>query len=278
LIPVGTDRPESDERPSVLSSAVRILSFGTSPLTYLDVWCLDPDLNAEFDDVVADLLESVDGSRLPGAAAVESLSRWRRLFRARLVRGISIRARIGLFAEMTMLRALYDADPSLSIDVWTGPLNNPHDFEPPARCLEIKAVGQRREPITINGIRQLEQHDGRPLELVLVTVVPDPLGVPLAELVDSVRTKSGNAAGFDTRLRRIGWDPDATSPGEDTFVVGQVVRAPVGETFPRVVPGSLVEGALPASISDLSYSVNFGAILDHCTAGGLADIAQDATR
>ncbi|MGH4000937.1 MAG: PD-(D/E)XK motif protein, partial [Pseudonocardiaceae bacterium] len=169
LVPASGETLAPDRRPSVLSCSVRILTFDSEMMTYVDIWCTEPDLHAEFDDVIDDLLDAVDGAAAPGATALAGLSRWRRLFRTRLARGLSAAARIGLFAELTVLRSLLDADPSLPVEVWTGPLGQPHDLEAPTRCLEIKATGTRHEPITINGIEQLDTHDGRPLDLLVLT-------------------------------------------------------------------------------------------------------------
>ena len=129
--------------------------FGAADEVFVDLSCTEQDLHAEFDDVVTDILESIRGVERPGIAALQAIARWRRLFRARLVRGLSIQAKLGLFAELTMLLALVDADPAFSVDLWRGPLREPHDFEAPGRCLEIKAVTSESDAVVIHGVSQL---------------------------------------------------------------------------------------------------------------------------
>lgn len=278
LIPALGETLVPDHRPSVLSSTVRTLTFEAATMAYVDIWCNEPDLHAEFDDVIDDLLHAVDGAAAPGATALTGLSRWRRLFRTRFVHGLSASARLGLFAELTVLRALLDSEPSLPVDTWTGPLGQPHDIESPTRCLEIKATGTRREPITINGIEQLDTHDGRPLDLLVLTVIPEPEGTTLTELIDIVRSVTGNAPEFERRLRHLGWQPDPLASDTDAFVIGEVLRVPITDRTPRLVPASLAVGALPDGISDLSYRLDRDALTAHAAPGTLAEIAAEAVR
>ncbi|MGH3994471.1 MAG: hypothetical protein ACRDSN_18665, partial [Pseudonocardiaceae bacterium] len=77
LVPARGETLAPERRPSVLSSAVRTLTFDAETMTYVDIWCNEPDLHAEFDDVIDDLLDAVDGIATPGATALACLSRWR---------------------------------------------------------------------------------------------------------------------------------------------------------------------------------------------------------
>ena len=278
LVPAPSEILAPDRRPSVLSCSVRTLTFDSETMTYVDIWCNELDLHAEFDDVIDDLLDAIDGAAAPGATALAGLARWRRLFRTRLVRGLSTAARIGLFAELTVLRSLVDAEPCLPVEVWTGPLGYPHDLEAPTRCLEIKAIGTRREPVTINGIEQLDTHDGRPLDLLLLTVLSDPEGTTLTELIDTVRSVIRNVAGFGQRLHHLGWQPDPRMSDTDAFVVGEVLRVPITDSTPRLVPAALAAGALPDGVSDLSYRLDRETLTAHAAPGALAEIAAEAVR
>src|SRR6266568_9201907 len=103
LVPATGESVTADNRPSVLAVTVRKLVFGSDDGTYVDLTCAEADLHAEFDEVVADVLQSVKGAERPGITALQSIGRWRRLFRARLIRGLGIQAKIGLFAELTVL-------------------------------------------------------------------------------------------------------------------------------------------------------------------------------
>lgn len=276
LVPVENGVVFADQWPSVLSCEVRDLRFDGTVSTFVDVRCDDSDLNAEFDDVVEDLIEAAENSAHPGSAVLSGLARWRRLFRAAFVRGLSPQARLGLFGELTLLSELIKAEPGLPVDVWTGPFAGVHDFEAPNRCLEVKAVGIDRVPVRINGIEQLDTHDDKRLELLLLTVVPDPSGITLSDLVERVRTKVVDTAEFDRRLRRVGWHPVLTGTDQDSFVVAETFRIPVTDEVPRLVPAGLVGGRLPDDLSDVSYRIRFDALSDHAAAGSLEEVARAA--
>jgi hypothetical protein len=265
-----------DSATSVLSSVVRSLRFDDDQVVHVDIRCTDRDVDDEFDEVIADLLEQVTAADRPGAAALAALERWRRLFRTRLVRGLGGRARIGLFAELTVLQALLTADPHLAVEVWTGPLGSPHDFETPGRCLEVKAAGEDAGPVVINGIDQLDTHNGRALDLLLLTVVPDPQGTTLTSLIDTVRGAVMDPETLDERLRRLGWHRDLQAEDVEGFVVGGLLRVPITETTPRLVSGALIAGRLPNGVDGVSYRIERDVLVSHSASGSLSEIATAA--
>lgn len=273
LVPAPHEVLTTDPRPSVLTSVVRPLAFDGSTVVHVDICCTDPDLDPEFDDVVSDLLDSVDGSPAPGASALAGLARWRRLFLSRLERGLGAAARLGLFAELSVLRTLLYLSTPPAIDVWTGPLGRPHDFEAPSGCLEVKATGPDTDTIRINGIHQLDTHDDRSLELVLVTVVPDLDGTTLADLVDTVTTLLDDPADLVRRLTRLGWSARDRKDHEP-LVVTDVARIPVDAGTPRLVPASLMSGGLPGGIDTLNYDVRLDGLLQRRIPGGLTEAAE----
>jgi hypothetical protein len=267
-----------DGKPAILELLVRKLGFGNSAITYVDVSCAEPELFPEFDDVVRNVLEEIKGSDHPGSTAAQTVARWRKLFSSRLIRGLSQQAKLGLFAELTLLSHLLDADSTFSIDRWRGPLREPHDFEAPTRCLEVKAIGETSESVVIHGLRQLATHDGRPLDLVLVHVSEDPDGLTIAQLVDEVRDSATPLAVLRSRLAAVGWFDDPQRPDTTGYAIDEVRRISVDAETPRIVPSSLVGGALPTGIGDLSYTVELPALLPFASGASLADIAEESVR
>jgi hypothetical protein len=267
-----------DPRPAVLGMVTRKLDFGGSVITYVDVSCAESDLFPEFDEVVADVLEAVADARRPAAAAIDAVMRWRRLFRSSLVRGLSRQARLGLFAELTVLSFLVEADPGLPMDVWRGPLDEPHDFEAAARCIEVKALSAVSDRIIVHGLEQLDTHDGRPLDLLLLRVVEDADGRTLNELVDELRGEVASRTDLRARLTAAGWSEEPDRPDFDAFTIQEVHRIVVGPDTPRVVPSSLVTGSPPRGIGDLSYQIDLAALLPFSSGASLAQVAEEATR
>jgi Putative PD-(D/E)XK family member, (DUF4420) len=276
LIPIDGETLQPDQRPSVLGLTVRRLTFGPDDRTYVDLSCAERELFSEFDDVAVDVLDTALEADRPGAAAIRAIMRWRRLFRSRLVRGLSYQARLGLFAELTMLSALLETRPDLSVDVWRGPLREPHDFEAPVACLEVKALGPASDSITVHGLGQMDSHDGRPLELILVDVVEDSDGTTLSDLVDRLRNQVLSPVDLRSRLTAAGWSPSPDTEDTDAFSIGAVRRISVQDGVPRLTKDSLVEGTLPDGLSDLQYSLDVAALLPFASSASLPQVAQEA--
>ncbi|GLY31597.1 PD-(D/E)XK motif protein [Kineosporia sp. NBRC 101731] len=274
LVPAAGEGLVSDNRPSVLQLRVQDLQFGGDFHTYVDLSCADAELHKEFDEVVKDVLDAVEEAEHPGAETLRTVARWRRLFRSRLVRGLSLQAKIGLFAELSVLSALLDRAPSLSIDCWTGPLRKPHDFEMPVRCLEVKGLGLERDGFTVHGLEQLDTHEDRPLDLVVVTVVPDPEGTSLEELIQQLRERVSGRGEFRRRLVASGWSEDQVQPAADFFSISSVVHVEVTDAVPRLVARDLLEGRLPNGLSELSYRVDLGELMAHASGISLPQLVE----
>ncbi|MEV6306042.1 PD-(D/E)XK motif protein [Actinoplanes sp. NPDC051861] len=278
LIPVDGEHLMVDPRPSVLGTSVRRLGFGGAVATYVDVTCADGELFEEFNEVLSDVLDTIEGSPRPGAEAIEAVGRWRRLFRSALARGLTRPAKLGLFAELTVLGALLAAAPDLPIEAWRGPLGAPHDFEAPARCLEVKGLGSETDSIVVHGLAQLDNHDKRPLELVLVRVVDDPDGRTVGDLAQELPIQAKDRSRFKSLLAAAGWHSDLDRPDGDTFAVGEKFIVPVTDGVPRLVASSLTEGRLPEGVGRLQYQLELTSLLPHVTKASLNEIAVESTR
>jgi Putative PD-(D/E)XK family member, (DUF4420) len=278
LVPIVDETLSQDSRASVLCSATRVLSFAGEISTYVDIWCTESALHDEFDGVIEDILDDIASTDRPGAAALANLARWRRLFRNRLVQGLGPRARRGLFAELSVLLAMVNADPHISVDIWTGPMGDPHDFETPKRSIEVKATAPGVDSIVINGLQQLDTHGGRPLDLVVLTVVTDPNGTTITDLVSEINTRMGTQAGFEKRLARLGWQSGDENLDTESFAIVKIQRVPIGDTTPRLVPAALSAGALPEGISEVTYRLAKATLAVHATSGTLDQIAGEAIR
>ncbi|BCB81195.1 hypothetical protein GCM10022251_82620 [Phytohabitans flavus] len=275
LVPVQDEQLAGDTRPSNLRAAVRWLVFGGQRHCYIDVWCAEPELNAEFDGLIADVLQEIERSEQPGIAALGVIDRWRRLFRTQSLRGMGTEARRALFAELTVLRSLLKVDPR-TVGTWTGPLRAPHDFEAFRRCIEVKAVGRASDHVVVHGIEQMAHHDGRPLDLVVLEVVEDPDGTTLTELTRQVRELAADPAGFDELLDTTGWAPLPGQPDVEALTVTEAVRVAVDTSFPKLVRGSLVLGSLPQGLSHLSYRISRDLVLEHGRTVSMERLAGDA--
>ncbi len=251
LVPTREKLDVSPDASSVLLLTTPTLGFGGPILDYLDVQCDDPELNPEFDDLLADVLDSVSSEAADhGAAALLVINRWRRLFRTIGRRGLSLEGQFGLFAELQILRALQDRDTHAHIN-WTGPERLPHDFELPAWSLEVKGIGATADHITVHGLDQMAESGGKALMLALVQVELNPLGVSIRSLIADI---DATVAGplFRQKLSRSGWtgqEPEVRLATVST----RIVR--VDSETPRLVSGDLITGIMRPGVDRVSYQV-----------------------
>jgi hypothetical protein len=237
-----------------LNVVVRTLSFGMGANNYVDIFCADRGLDDEFDDVVRDVLEEVQCATEPAKAALACVGRWRRLFRSRLVIGLGPEERRGLFAELAVLGAVLDQDKEVTVEAWTGPAREPHDFELPSRCVEVKAVSAASASIVVHGIDQLASHDDRPLRLLLIGVEERPDGFSLDDMVEVVAQKRpGQATDLRKRLSSVGF---AGGLYPARYSIDEVTIVDVDDNTPALGPSDLVVGHLANGLSRLSYRVD----------------------
>jgi hypothetical protein len=274
LIPAGSETIPADQRPSVLRVQQQSLSFDGSTSSYLVVCCTESELSGEFDELVLDVLESIERSQTPAQDAAHSIGRWRRLFRASRLRGLTTQERLGLFAELSVLQALLTSSSLVGSSCWTGPDQHPHDFELPGECLEVKAIGVESSAISIHGVDQLDQHGERPLTLIVCTVLSDPDGQTLHELIESVRSQLPDEPLFTQQLAKAHWSVADAGSSTESYSVAATAVVPVTSGLPRLTNGSFVAGALPEGVAKVTYQVEVGRLLEHANGTSLLDVAR----
>ncbi|NMF28497.1 PD-(D/E)XK motif protein [Cellulosimicrobium aquatile] len=228
LVPTSLASRPWSQVDSPLKDAVRDLVFGPSSANYLDVRCTDPALFDVFDELVLDVLDAAADATDVGEAVDAALARWRALFRAVSGTGIGRERRFGLFAELLVLEAAVATSGPNAVRCWTGPSQQSHDFEMPNACIEVKAAGSSSQAITVHGFGQLEEHDGRPLHLLVYTLVESPDGRTLEQVITSIESVVGNGA-LREHLSRLGYVPPSSErlAVDRAFVVTVDARVPV---------------------------------------------------
>jgi hypothetical protein len=268
LVPVEHDETLGTQPGSALTIEQRRLVFGGDEHAYVDVGCLRSDLYYEFDSVVADIVDAVRDAADARRATLEVVARWRRLFRTAAVKGMDLGARRGLFAELCCFQRFATGWPDLGIDSWRGPLREPHDFELPSACVEVKATGAISESIRIHGLEQLDLHGGRPLYLGVLTVAEDPDGRSIPDLVEELVSVTNDRAGLAGRLAAAGWSND--DPSRDTrYSLGPLSVVPVTAEVPRIVKSSLVAGSPAEGVTRVEYSIDRDALASHVVGASL---------
>lgn len=232
----------------LLSEHSRTLSFNGQTSTYLDIAMTDPSLSDEFDTLICAVLKEEESRAIRAHAVHAALVDWRSLLKMALSRSLTAERRIGLFGELFVLENLMQGVGSAThFDIWTGPLGQPHDFELPRRCIEVKTTGPNGSSVRIHGLRQLEI-DRNGLDLIILTVSEGPSGESLATISNRLRDSFGDQ-GFDALLARAGWS-SGMSPGPKYIVESALLVPVVAETT------RLTTSKVPPGIHGVHYDVD----------------------
>ncbi|POH69951.1 MULTISPECIES: PD-(D/E)XK motif protein [Cryobacterium] len=277
MIPVSDGAVVVQNTASVLGTKATTLVFERGrPESFVDVFCADPDLNREFDEVILDVLDDVATATEPGVATIACISRWRKLFRARLLNALSYRQQLGLFAELTVLCGLLELHPEVASKWWRGPLKETHDFEAPARCFEVKAVGRESDTITIHGIKQMEGHGHQPLDLLVFTIIADPDGSSLQDLtLDAKRLSNSDSHLADLLVRAGLRQYEENQFSTDRFTIAKMNHVPIIADVPRLTELDLIGSELPAGVSAVNYKVGLHSLTPHDSGKDLRSVLSD---
>lgn len=218
-------------------------------------------LESVFGRLCQDLYDAADG--VPDEHALvqlfcDRLALWKRLFKLGGSGFLGVNQIKGLLAEMLVLETnLRSGTRTLHESVlgWTGPLGADQDFSYSDVALEVKAVSQDSDGITISTLGQLSSLV--PIQLVLVTLVPatttDPDAVGLnslsARLEGMVSPDPDALLCFKLRLLEAGYVENEFYDGV-VFRPVIVRRYRVEEGFPLLTPD-----VVPKGIGSASYTI-----------------------
>lgn len=259
---------------AVLSMRQQVLAFDGSSRAYIDIECRQPELSHEFDQVCLDVLDAFQGPEDGAASTLAVITRWRRLFDSFGSRRLDKRAKLGLFAELSVYRALLLAG---SEDVeWTGPSAAPHDFETERVSIEVKGYGASSPTVTVHGLAQLQPTHDKPLYLALIEVSDDEVGERIADVIGEIAPLlEERAASFAAAVGRVGYTPSA---GEERFRVNNALVVEVDASTPRLTPAHLRDEGLMDGVVRLRCEVEIGSLAPLATPTSLAIFGEQVAR
>jgi hypothetical protein len=239
-----------------------LLGENDAPIVYVDVACTRPDLQEVFTGLAADVCEQLAGGTSDSQDVIlEVLARWRALLEVGADAWTRERC-AGLFAELSVLSRLLDRDVR-AVEWWSGPAGEAHDIRGPGGAIEIKATaGREGRKIRIHGADQLEEPPDGPLFLAWVRLVEDAArGMTMRQIIDHVRGRSADGSAFDRKLAQLGAPPAGTAEFDgNAFLAVEERWHRVEDGFPRIVPATLVGGAVPGGVLDVEYTVDLDTV------------------
>lgn len=240
----------------------RILLVADLPVRFLDLGCMQVHLARAFAALAVDicLRMAVDPSS-PVAAVHDVIEEWRDLLERRATQWTRSRS-AGLFAELAVLRRLLAVDPD-RLDLWTGPSGQAQDFRGLAAALEVKAtIGGEGRVVRIHGSDQLEEPANGDLHLAWFRLDDrHTAGRSLRQEFADIASAVSDKKKWSQLLQILGV-PDAEHPEVDIrkFLVTEERWYRVDDSFPRIVPASFLNGALPAGVGGVEYLVDLDVV------------------
>jgi len=171
---------------------------------------------------------------------------------------LSPEAEIGLFGELTLLRAIIDEGVSsdLAIESWVGPLDGIQDFELGTGALEVKAtLSAAGFPAKIGSLEQLDDSTRQPLFVAGVRLRQIDSGQNLPTIVDAIRLTIKSEAEAERllaeRLLAAGYIDAHADRYPRRFEQAGIRVVEVADGFPR-----LTSGNVPAGIKKAMYEID----------------------
>lgn len=232
---------------------------------YVAMTLLDPGFVDLFDDLIVSMhnaikdIEKVDEY---SKVFIQSFHKWSRFFERSDSDRLPDIVIQGIFGELIVLRKLLMDSPASQVndvlEAWRGPYDQGHDFVFEDGNIEVKTQTLVNSSVMITNEDQLDQREGKGLELAVVAVDRDSAGgQTLGELTQEVVRLVENALGDVSILYRalskkaLGRN-NLSDYDNITLRVHKIIRFNcLAESFPRVV-----RSELPDAVFGLRYSLN----------------------
>lgn len=258
LLPIGTsERVPAIPQTPTLRIIDEIYSFDDKSWRFLDLTCLTAELDGVFGEVADEIVRRIADGHSALKACLSTLGEFRMLL---LPRQSKVRKHeiIGLVGELLLLDRLLDMHPD-ACNLWRGPLAERHDFRGGKIAAEVKTSARTaNEVMQVSSIDQLlEPVDGK-LCVVRCTLEETAGGsCSIAGLFVSAASKSSDPLRLRDLLARMECpDPHAEDWNSVSFELEETRAYRINESFPRIVPQTLVDGGLPTGVDTMNYSVD----------------------
>ncbi|MFE2300444.1 PD-(D/E)XK motif protein [Streptomyces sp. NPDC059445] len=212
-----------------------------------------------FSALLADLLNHlVSTSAAPAAGVTRRVATWQRMLGRGLGQALGLEEQVGLFGELLVLRDfVIPAVQDNAVTAWAGPRGGAKDFLWRRWGLEVKTTisSQRYARCRIHGEEQLDVGALTTLLLAHQTLLRDPTGTSLPDLVDELRNDQGLAGQLtelEDALLEAGWvETHRRYYDHERWVLDKRSFFHVSAGFPR-----LVSTMLPSGVSGVSYNLD----------------------
>lgn len=239
----------------------------------LSLRCEDKLFWDQFELLCRDILAGEAGAD-PAAHALSVIHRWRRMLSVVQTDRLSLQQRMGLMAELGLLREIAKESPTTALATWEGPRRMPHDFRREDRAIEVKAVGDGAECIHVHGLTQMEAPVNGTLDLLVAAVVEDPGGQSLHDVVQDLVDLGMDEDDLKDVLLQVAW---SERDQRHTMTITKWMTVRVEGSVPRLTSSQLAAGELPSGVSTLVYTIDLESLSEHQDARSVTEVAREFT-
>lgn len=252
------EAPGSVDAGNGLSISVSSFSYRGTPVRFLDLICVVPDLEPVFQEVTDEILARIGSGRDCVDAVRSTIADFRALLVRAGTKDISAGRVAGLVAELVVVNRLLDRSSS-AWQAWRGPEGDRHDFRTGNTSLEVKAsLRPGAAVVTINGLEQLGAPTDGTLHLLHIVLEPVAGGIlSVGSLARNALSKADEPGRIGMLLAETGCrDPDAEEWNRKSFRLESERLYEIRAGFPRLTHTMLEDGALPHGVHDVTYTID----------------------
>lgn len=262
LVPVEKgSRLPAEARSSGLNVRMTHYTVGDSNSQFIEIGCPSPALETAFAELADEIVARIEAGSSATKAVSGTIDDFRRLIIRPAQSLISESVITGAIGELIILNTLVEKKIA-SIDCWTGPHDQRHDFRRGNKAIEVKTTTRwGNTQIHISSIDQLLAPDDGDLMLVHVQLENTPSGpISLSSMCKKLINNGTNAEDLYAALNNLGIiDPHDEVLNKSNYTLKSMNWYLVDSRFPCITSRHL---PLPTGVLNITYTVDLSCAHD----------------
>jgi hypothetical protein len=242
----------------------------------IDIQCNLSHYIEEFNEIIKEIAKAIiDNGEIPYQAINRVIRNWKAFWSNQQRQLLTDEQIIGLVCELLIIKRLCYINPSNTLNSWTGPSKQRHDFIFSDWSFEIKGTRTQGHTHTINGIDQLKSYNDKSLAFIsfIVSITDGDRSENLQSIVESIINESLVArpdlvVKFNELLSLYGYSPlYAEEYRRCKIDILEATLFIVNNSFPRLTSDNL-HAPLDTRVTSVRYNIS----LDGLTGTDLNDV------
>jgi len=232
------------------ASQITLRTMNFMGKTYITLSCCDEQFRNEFARFASHFVDpGIDGDNRK--LVIEAPLSWWEKWISMLGNIVAGRNSYDTIAEMLALVALYKDDPTCS---WTASQAGSHDIESDIAAYEIKSTNKKAET-TVTISSQFQLYSEKPLQLWFYRMEASEHGVSINDVKEQLVSVGYNKDVIESQLEKRGFII-GSSIRDKKYVVLEVRKFKVDDSFPRIIESSFKNNKYPKNIVKILYTID----------------------